>query len=118
MTFDEFEKFIEGNDPHLEWSEDEVNFYFRDLRYAWYANHPDNYTEVLKGRMKYLTVQDLKDAIVKGLKVEHITRVTGYFAKVNAWNPGKLGELRDRHKSGDLRPTLREESKTASVVQG
>jgi hypothetical protein len=32
--------------------------------------------------------------------VEGITRITGYFTKVSSWNKGKLGELRDRHRSG------------------
>ena len=33
-------------------------------------------------------------------EVEGITRITGYFTKVSSWNKGKLGELRDRHRSG------------------
>jgi len=32
--------------------------------------------------------------------VEGITRITGYFTKVSSWNKGKLGELRDRYRSG------------------
>jgi hypothetical protein len=116
MTSGEFVAFIDSNDPHVEWSEDEEKFYFRDLRYAWYANNPGNCTEVLKTKMQDMTVQDLKDAIVKGLKVEQITRVTGYFARINAWNPGKTGELKDRHKSGDL-TTLRRAQDAADVVQ-
>ncbi|MEE9118252.1 MAG: anaerobic ribonucleoside-triphosphate reductase [Calditrichia bacterium] len=28
--------------------------------------------------------------------VEHITRVTGFFSKVEGWNSGKIGELKDR----------------------
>jgi ribonucleoside-triphosphate reductase len=32
--------------------------------------------------------------------VEGITRITGYFTKVSGWNKGKLGELRDRYRSG------------------
>jgi len=31
--------------------------------------------------------------------VEGITRITGYFSKVSGWNKGKLGELRDRHRT-------------------
>lgn len=30
--------------------------------------------------------------------VEAMTRVTGFFSKVNSWNKGKIGELRDRGK--------------------
>jgi anaerobic ribonucleoside-triphosphate reductase len=33
-------------------------------------------------------------------EVEGITRITGYFTKISGWNKGKLGELRDRHRSG------------------
>jgi ribonucleoside-triphosphate reductase len=33
--------------------------------------------------------------------VEGITRITGYFTKISSWNKGKLGELRDRHRSGE-----------------
>jgi len=30
--------------------------------------------------------------------VEAMTRVTGFFSKVNSWNKGKIGELKDRGK--------------------
>jgi len=29
-------------------------------------------------------------------RVEVITRVTGFFSKVNSWNKGKIGELKNR----------------------
>jgi|TARA_Y100000310_G_scaffold330228_1_gene401524 anaerobic ribonucleoside-triphosphate reductase len=29
-------------------------------------------------------------------KVEIMTRVTGFFSKVNSWNQGKVGELKKR----------------------
>ena len=35
----------------------------------------------------------------QGRNVEHITRVTGYFSKVAAWNKGKVAELQDRHRT-------------------
>lgn len=31
--------------------------------------------------------------------VEGITRVTGFFSKISSWNKGKLGELKERHRS-------------------
>jgi len=37
--------------------------------------------------------------INRGLEVEGITRITGYMAKVSSWNPGKLGELKDRRRT-------------------
>jgi ribonucleoside-triphosphate reductase (formate) len=35
-------------------------------------------------------------------RVEGITRITGYFTKTSSWNKGKLGELRDRHRTEEL----------------
>jgi hypothetical protein len=35
----------------------------------------------------------------RGKNIEQITRVTGYFSKVNAWNKGKKAELKDRYRS-------------------
>jgi ribonucleoside-triphosphate reductase len=32
-------------------------------------------------------------------KIDHITRVTGYFTKVSGWNRGKKAELKDRYRS-------------------
>ncbi|MEO0184779.1 MAG: anaerobic ribonucleoside-triphosphate reductase, partial [candidate division WOR-3 bacterium] len=32
-------------------------------------------------------------------KIDHITRVTGYFSKVSGWNKGKRAELKDRYRS-------------------
>jgi hypothetical protein len=37
-----------------------------------------------------------------GKNVEWITRVTGYFSKVNNWNKGKKAELEDRHKTKEF----------------
>jgi ribonucleoside-triphosphate reductase len=31
--------------------------------------------------------------------IEGITRVTGFFSKVNSWNKGKLGELKQRYRN-------------------
>ena len=54
--------------------------------------------------ISYMTIerQDL-DTLVKathaGRNVDQITRVTGFFSKVSAWNKGKRGELTERHRS-------------------
>lgn len=39
--------------------------------------------------------------------VEHMTRVTGFFSKIEGWNRGKIAELRDRYRGGfmDDKPT-------------
>jgi len=96
MTLEEFEKFVEKDG--IEWAEDDDHFYFRDMSLAWYAKDAKNALQITKEKMKDLSVVDLQTELGRGLKVEHITRVTGYFAKVNSWNPGKRGELHDRHK--------------------
>ena len=38
--------------------------------------------------------------------VEYITRVTGYFSKVNGWNKGKMAELRDRRSAIEANRTM------------
>lgn len=33
----------------------------------------------------------------QGRNVKHLSRVTGYYAYIEGWNKGKIGELADRH---------------------
>ena len=41
------------------------------------------------------------DKIKKGIpNLTHMTRIVGYYSRVNNWNKSKLGELKDRH-AGD-----------------
>jgi ribonucleoside-triphosphate reductase len=49
----------------------------------------------------FKTVRGLKDhcSHCGSEKVDHITRVTGYFTKVSGWNKGKKAELKDRYRS-------------------
>lgn len=94
MTLEEFEQFVERDG--IEWAEDEENFYFRDTNFPYYET---NALEVKKEKMASLSPDELDREIHSGLRVEHITRVTGYFAKVNSWNAGKRGELKDRAKT-------------------
>jgi len=96
VTEEEFEFFVSG--PGIEWQEDEEAIYFRDTRIPWYLRSETNALRVEKVALNKLTLQQLEAEISRGVKVEHITRVTGYMSKVNQWNPGKLGELRDRHR--------------------
>lgn len=39
----------------------------------------------------------------KSKNIYGITRVTGYFGKTSMFNKGKLGELKDRHRSLDIK---------------
>lgn len=47
-----------------------------------------------------LDVNALAAVTAQGRDVDHITRVTGYFSKTSGWNPSKVGELKDRHRTG------------------
>ena len=52
-----------------------------------------------------ISKMELKDLVIathQGRNIEHMTRVTGYFSKVEGWNKGKVGELKDRSRVGDL----------------
>lgn len=40
----------------------------------------------------------LNKSVVQGKNVSHITRIVGYFSKIENWNQSKRGELKDRHQ--------------------
>jgi len=44
------------------------------------------------------TLETITAACKQGRDVDHITRVTGYFARTSSFNAGKAGELADRHR--------------------
>lgn len=98
MTEKEFEDFVtrEG----IEWQGDLEAIYFRDMSLPWYHKE-GRALRVERKVLERLTVKELEYELCCGLKVEQITRVTGYMSKVNQWNPGKLGELKDRHREAD-----------------
>jgi len=70
--------------------------YFRNQNLPWYAKDPENCTRVTKEVFEKLTPEWLLKEINRGLEVEQITRITGYFTKISQWNKGKRGELKDR----------------------
>ena len=39
----------------------------------------------------------LNKQITQGKDVYHVTRVVGYYSRVENWNKSKIGELEDRH---------------------
>ncbi len=92
MTEAELGQFVEER-PYVRWArDDQGNFYFRHEQY-------DGEHEKLKVEpkaLKELTAEKLDHLLVAGRNVEHITRVTGYFSRVEGWNKGKRGELTDR----------------------
>ncbi|MBW1839801.1 MAG: hypothetical protein JRI49_07675 [Deltaproteobacteria bacterium] len=76
--------------------------YFRNQVLPWYAKDPENCTRVTKEVFEKLTPEELLKEINRGLEVEQITRITGYFTKVSQWNKGKRGELKDRIRVDEL----------------
>ena len=85
---------------YIEWTDDEENkrLLFRNTQLPWYINDEKRATAVEYKKLRSMEPEELLDGINRGLNVEGITRVTGYFAKVTSFNKGKLGELRARTK--------------------
>ena len=52
-------------------------------------------------------LEDFKPVkLAPGMNVRHISRVTGYYAWTEGWNPGKRQELIDRHRETDNKPLV------------
>ena len=69
------------NNDNFEYYQDNNFYYFRNKMLPWYANHPENYTRIDKQVIKKLSLEQLIKEINRGLEVEGITRITGYFSK-------------------------------------
>jgi len=87
---------------NIEYKVDDEFLYFRNLDLPWYAKNPENATRITKEVFKRLTPDELLTEINRGLELEHITRITGYFTKISQWNKGKRGELKDRVRTGEV----------------
>lgn len=118
MTFEEFQDFLDKK-SFIEWQPvrhvdgdlvpanelmDSDGIAFRVPGYLWYDNHPENCTYVTRRGLQEMTTVELWSKLIQGLNVEGITRITGYFSKVNSWNGGKLAELRDRNRGFETQP--------------
>jgi hypothetical protein len=101
MKQSELNTFLEKN-MNIDCRIDSKFIYFRNQDLPWYANNPENCTRLTKKAFEKLTPGELLKEINRGLEVEHITRITGYFTKVSQWNKGKRGELKDRIRTGEL----------------
>lgn len=42
--------------------------------------------------------ETLKTQIYQGKDIYHVSRIVGYFSRIENWNKSKLGELKDRQK--------------------
>ena len=58
----------------------------------------DECTHVTFEALEANTPETLAKVIVGGRSVSQISRVVGYYSRIENWNKGKLGELKDRRK--------------------
>jgi hypothetical protein len=97
MTQAELNGFLAKN-KSIECHTDDSFSYFRNKDLPWYANNPGHSTRINNDLITQLSPEQLMNQINKGLEVEQITRITGYFTKISQWNKGKRGELKDRFR--------------------
>ena len=97
MTQVELNGFLDKN-KNIECHTDDSFSYFRNKDLPWYANNPGHRTRINNDLITHLSPEELMNQINKGLEVEQITRITGYFTKISQWNKGKRGELKDRFR--------------------
>ena len=95
MTQSELTTFLEEN-KNIDCRMDGEFIYFRNQDLPWYSKDPENCTRITKKVFEKLSPEGLLKEINRGLDVEQITRITGYFTKISQWNKGKRGELKDR----------------------
>jgi hypothetical protein len=95
MTEHAFSEFLSEN-SNIEYGHDDEHYYFRNTSLPWYANNPGNCTRITREILEKLSPEELLSEINRGLEVECITRITGYYTKTAQWNKGKIGELKDR----------------------
>lgn len=94
MTIQEAEAFCRVNAIDFSWEEDAAYFH-------WNNPMDEKDEQVLRVEYKKLEELDgpkLKQLIINGRDVLHVTRVVGYFSATRNWNKSKIGELGDRHK--------------------
>jgi len=99
MTNEELTEFLE-NTTYIEWFDDvdKETMLFRNTELDWYINDEKRATVIDYAKVRELTPDELLVEINRGLNVEGITRVTGYWGKVKSFNKGKIGELKNRSK--------------------
>ena len=89
-----------GENENIEWFDDIENeqLSFRNTYIDWYRNDENRKTAIKYWKIDELSPDQLVHEINRGLMVEGITRITGYFTKTSSRNPGKRGELNDRKR--------------------
>lgn len=99
MTKQELNQFLEHH-TNIEWRDVEDNCIdFRNTNLPWYQENDKHATRISTETLSKMSENDLLYQINKGVDVEGISRITGYFSKTRSWNLGKIAERKDRHIS-------------------
>ncbi|MCK5397926.1 MAG: hypothetical protein KAJ33_06740 [Thermoplasmata archaeon] len=99
MEKQEFIEFLSSEEEHFDMAEAPM-----DGKDGLYVKNKTFETEThfTNDIISQMELKDLVVATHHGRNIEHMTRVTGYFSKVAGWNKGKVGELKDRTRVGDI----------------
>ena len=99
MEKEEFIKYLDNNASTFEWQEGElesnIGIFVKNNRFETVTHF--SFSSIERNNLEVLVNQT-----THGKNVEHITRVTGFFSKVQSWNKGKQGELKQRHRVNDI----------------
>ncbi len=100
MEVENFIDYIGSNPDTYEWLEGEQEnksgIFVKNTQF-------DTKTHFTMEAIKNNNLETLLAQTHHGKNVEHITRVTGFFSKVQSWNKGKQGELKQRFRVNDLK---------------
>jgi len=99
MEKSEFVEFLKSEEEHFEMAEAPLDgkdgIYVKNKVFETETHFTD----------QVIASKELNELIIvthHGKNIEHMTRVTGYFSKIEGWNKGKVGELKDRNRSDNL----------------
>ena len=100
MEVDNFVEYLAENPATFEWQEGE-----HDKKAGVFVKNTqfDTKTHFTIDAIKNHDIDFLVVQTHQGKNVEHITRVTGFFSKVQSWNKGKRGELKQRYRVNDIK---------------
>ncbi|MDD5502420.1 MAG: anaerobic ribonucleoside-triphosphate reductase, partial [Candidatus Thermoplasmatota archaeon] len=59
----------------------------------------NTHTHFAKSAIEENEMVALLAATHHGKNTTHMTRITGYFSRIEGWNKGKTGELKDRYRN-------------------
>jgi len=80
---------------------DKAEFISRIVDKGWMYSEQDGKIYIKLKNGKVVETQDkFSDGLIRHIgsyDVTHMTRIVGYFSRINNWNPSKVGELADRH---------------------